>query len=73
MSGLLGSLCGRIPADLSTDLKLQNAFIRRGIACEQSNLMTYDTHEKIRHAFMAHMARHGCNCAGGPRVVDAGI
>ena len=46
-----------INADLSTDLKLQNAFIRRGIACEQSNLMTYDTHEKIRHAFMAHMTR----------------
>eukprot|EP00435_Cladocopium_sp_Y103_P073966 s20_g46.t1 len=46
-----------ITADLSTDLKLQNAFIRRGIACEQSNLMTYDTHEKIRHAFMAHMTR----------------
>eukprot|EP00435_Cladocopium_sp_Y103_P075269 s92_g55.t1 len=27
-----------ITADLSTDLKLQNAFIRRGIACEQANL-----------------------------------
>lgn len=39
-----------ITADLSTDLKLQNAFIRRGIACEQANLMTYETHERIRHA-----------------------
>ena len=46
-----------ILADLSTDLKLQNAFIRRGIACEQANLMTYESHEKIRHAFMAHMTR----------------
>eukprot|EP00435_Cladocopium_sp_Y103_P074393 s19_g48.t1 len=46
-----------LSADLSTDLKLQNAFIRRGIACEQSNLLTYETHEKIRHAFMAHMTR----------------
>eukprot|EP00435_Cladocopium_sp_Y103_P039155 s2135_g10.t1 len=46
-----------LSADLSTDLKLQNAFIRRGIACEQANLMTYETHEKIRHAFMAHMTR----------------
>ena len=46
-----------ITADLSTDLKLQNAFIRRGIACEQANLMTYETHERIRHAFMAHMTR----------------
>ena len=34
-----------VTADLSTDLKLQNAFIRRGIACEQANLMTYETHE----------------------------
>lgn len=39
-----------ITADLSTDLKLQNAFIRRGIASEQANLMTYETHERIRHA-----------------------
>ena len=46
-----------ITADLSTDVKLQNAFIRRGIACEQSNLLTYETHEKIRHAFMAHLTR----------------
>ena len=46
-----------IMADLSTDLKLQNAFIRRGIACEQANLLTYETHERIRHAFMAHMTR----------------
>ena len=46
-----------ITADLSTDLKLQSAFIRRGIACEQANLMTYEAHEKIRHAFMAHMTR----------------
>ena len=46
-----------ITADLSTDLKLQNAFIRRGIACEQANLMSYESHEKIRHAFMAHMTR----------------
>ena len=44
-------------ADLSSDLKVQNAFIRRGLACEQANLMTYETHEKIRHAFMAHMTR----------------
>ena len=44
-------------ADLSTDLKLQNAFIRRGLAAEQANLLTYKTHEKIRHAFMAHMTR----------------
>ena len=46
-----------ITADLSTDLKLQHAFIRRGVACEQANLLTYETHEKIRHAFMAHVTR----------------
>ena len=44
-------------ADLSTDLKVQNAFIRRGLACEQAGLISYATHEKVRHAFMAHMTR----------------
>ena len=46
-----------VTADLSSDLKVQNAFIRRGLACEQANLLTYTTHEKIRHAFMAHLMR----------------
>ena len=46
-----------ITAGLSTDLKLQNASIRRGIACEQANLLTYETHERIRHSFMRHMTR----------------
>ena len=44
-------------ADLSTDLKVQNAFIRRGLACEQAGLISYATHEKVRHAFMAHMTK----------------
>ena len=46
-----------LTADLSTDLKVQNAFIRRGLACEQAGLFTHDTHEKLRHEFMAHMMR----------------
>ena len=44
-------------ADLSTDLKVQNAFARRGLACEQAGILSYETHEKIRHAFMAHLGR----------------
>ena len=44
-------------ADLSTDLKVQNAFVRRGLAGEQAGIFAYETHEKIRHAFMAHMTR----------------
>lgn len=44
-------------ADLSTDLKVQNAFVRRGLAGEQAGIFTYATHEKIRHAFMAHTTR----------------
>ena len=46
-----------LAADLSTDLKVQNAFIRRGLACEQAGLLTHDTHEKLRHEFMSHMMR----------------
>jgi len=44
-------------ADLTTDLKVQNAFVRRGLAGEQAGIFTYSTHEKVRHAFMAHMTR----------------
>ena len=44
-------------ADLSTDLKVQNAFVRRGLACEQVGILSYETHGKIRHAFMAHLGR----------------
>ena len=44
-------------ADLTTDLKVQNAFVRRGLAGEQAGIFSYNTHEKIRHAFMAHMTR----------------
>ena len=46
-----------LAADLSTDLKVQNAFIRRGLACEQAGLLTHETHEKLRHEFMSHMMR----------------
>ena len=31
-------------ADLSTDLKVQNAFVRRGLAGEQAGIFTYETH-----------------------------
>ena len=44
-------------ADLSTDLKVQNAFVRRGLAADQACIMSYETHEKIRHFFMQHLSR----------------
>ena len=44
-------------ADLSTDLKVQNAFVRRGLAGEQAGILSYATPERIRPAFMAHMTR----------------
>jgi hypothetical protein len=34
-------------ADLTTDLKLQQALFRRGVACEIAQLMTYSAHDKI--------------------------
>eukprot|EP00434_Breviolum_minutum_P026872 symbB.v1.2.023753.t1/scaffold2198.1/size86077/3 len=34
--------------DLSNELKVQNAFIRRGLAAEQAGLLTYTVHEKDR-------------------------
>lgn len=38
-------------------MKVQNAFIRCGLARKQAGLVSYATHEKVRHAFMAHMTR----------------
>ena len=39
-------------ADLYTDLgQMQNAFIRRGLACEQAGLLSYATHEKSQERF----------------------
>lgn len=32
--------------DLSNELKVQNAFIRRGLAAEQAGLLTDTVHEK---------------------------
>ena len=34
-------------ADLTTDLKLQQALFRRGVACEIAQLMTYASHDRI--------------------------
>ena len=43
--------------DLSSELKVQNAFIRRGLAAEQAGLLTYSVHERVRRSFMAHLTK----------------
>ena len=44
-------------ADLSTELRVQHAFTRRGLALEMANLMSYSVHEKITRSFMAHLTQ----------------
>ena len=44
-------------ADLSNEWKVNNAFIRRGLAAEQANLLSYTEHEKVHHEFMSHLGR----------------
>ena len=40
-------------ADLSTELRVQHAFTRRGLALHMAGLMTYNTHEKVTRSFMS--------------------
>lgn len=39
-------------ADLSTELRVQHAFTRRGLALHMAGLMTYNVHEKVTRSFM---------------------
>ena len=42
-------------ADLSTELRVQHAFTRRGLALHMAGLMTYDVHEKVTRSFMSRL------------------
>jgi len=44
-------------ADLSTELRVQHAFTRRGLALEMANLMTYSVHEKVTRSFMSYLTQ----------------
>ena len=44
-------------AGLSTDLKVQNAFIRRGLACEQAGLISYATCEKRKPKYTSRVPK----------------
>ena len=44
-------------ADLSTELRVQHAFTRRGLALEMANLMSYNVHEKITRSFMSYLTQ----------------
>jgi hypothetical protein len=43
--------------DTSTDLKLMQALMRRGMAFHMSHLMSFETHEKLRNLLMGELAR----------------
>ena len=40
-------------ADLSTELRVQHAFTRRGLALEMAGLMSYNVHENVTRSFMS--------------------
>ena len=44
-------------ADLSTELRVQHAFTRRGLALEMANLMSYNVREKITRSFMSYLTQ----------------
>ena len=46
-----------VNADTSTDLKLIQALVRRGMAFHMAHLMKFDTHEKLKNLLMGELAR----------------
>ena len=46
-----------LSTDLGNELKVQNAFTRRGLALELSGLATFEMHERITRDFMQHLTR----------------
>lgn len=43
--------------DLGTEMKVMQAFVRRGLALEMSGLASYSVHNKITNEFMVHITR----------------
>lgn len=43
--------------EVSNELKVHQAFTRRGLALEMANLCTYAVHEKVTREFMSHLTR----------------
>ena len=46
-----------VAADISNELRLHNALVRRGLALDQSGLMSYVVHDKIASKFLSHLTR----------------
>ena len=42
---------------LSNELRVHNAMVRRGLAMDQANLMTFAEHDKIMREFLSHLTR----------------
>lgn len=43
--------------NLSTELRVHNAMIRRGLAMDQAGLMSFNVHDKITREFLGHLTR----------------
>ena len=46
-----------VTVDVSTELKVVEAMTRRGLALEQANLMTFETHDMVARSLMKHLGR----------------
>ena len=56
------------PENLSTELRVHNAMIRRGLAMDQAGWMSFHVHDKIMREFLGHLTRQqpvGCR---GPDI-----
>ena len=46
-----------LATDLTSELRVHMAFIRRGLALDMANLGSYEVHEKVMREFMGHLTR----------------
>ena len=57
-----------LAADTSSELRVHNALVRRGLALDQAGLMSFETHDRIAKEMFAHLTKpapHGCQ---GPNI-----
>ena len=55
-------------SSLSNELRVHNAMVRRGLAMDQANLMTFSQHDKIMREFLGHLTREHPPGFKGPDI-----
>ena len=57
-----------LAADTSSELRVHNALVRRGLAADQAGLMTFETHDRIAKEMLAHLTKPTPHRYQGPNI-----